>query len=94
MKKRLYIISYDLKFPGRDYTPLYTAIKSNREWQHPLESCWIVYTSETADDIYNSLKPTLDNNDLLFISELTPNNRQGWMPKTCWEWLNSKEQNV
>lgn len=90
MKGKFYIISYDLKNPGRDYTSLYEAIKTNRDWQHPLESLWLVYTRESADDIYNTIKPKLDNNDLLFISELNPDNRQGWMAKSCWEWLNTR----
>ena len=36
--KNIYIISYDLKIPGRDYTSLYDAIKSLGDWQHLLES--------------------------------------------------------
>lgn len=37
-----FIISYDLKGGGSDYTELYEAIKSVGEWQHPLESTWVV----------------------------------------------------
>ena len=36
--KNIYIISYDLKIPGRGYTSLYDAIKSLGDWQHLLES--------------------------------------------------------
>lgn len=90
MNYRFYIISYDLKTPGRDYSALYAAIKNNRDWQHPLESTWLVYTREDATDIYDALKPTMDNNDLIFISELRIENRQGWMSKACWEWINAK----
>lgn len=88
MNRRIYIISYDLKNPGRDYAPLYEAIKRCGDWQHPLESTWLVFTVASAGDIYNAIKPTLDNNDLLFISELNADNRQGWLAKSCWEWIN------
>ena len=85
----IYIISYDLKNPGRDYTSLYEAIKSYKDWQHPLESVWLVSTMDSADDIYNRVKPTMDGNDLLFISELQVKHRQGWLAKSCWEWINT-----
>ena len=50
-----YIVSYDLKNPGRDYTALYDAIKSIGEWQHPLESVWIVATNTCNENsIYKS----------------------------------------
>ena len=90
MEKRFYIISYDLKVPGRDYTSLYSVIKDNYDWQHPLESTWLVYSSQDVNSIYNVIKPNMDNNDLLFICELKIQNRQGWMSKKCWEWINSK----
>ena len=51
----LYIISYDLKTPGRDYTSLYNAIKDLGEWQHPLESTWVVSTNYDENQIYNIL---------------------------------------
>ena len=94
MNRRFYIIAYDLRTPGRDYTDLYMAIKSNRDWQHPLESTWIVWTTEDANDIYKTLKPTLDQNDLLFISDVNLRNRQGWLAKSCWEWMNERINHV
>ena len=94
MTKRFYIISYDLKNPGRDYSSLYTAIKSDRDWQHPLESTWIVWTTESANDIYKTVKPTLDSNDPIFISELNIMDRQGWLAKSCWEWIKQRMDNV
>lgn len=90
MNRRFYIVSYDLKAPGRDYSSLYSAIKTGREWLHPLESMWIVWTTESASELYNSIHPMMDPNDLLFISEINPRNRQGWLAKTCWEWMNQR----
>lgn len=84
---KFYIISYDLKNPGRDYSALYSAIKSNRYWNHPLESMWIVRTYENANVLYNSLSRTIDKNDLLFISEINDANMEGWMPQSLWQWM-------
>ena len=87
---KFYIITYDLKVPGRDYASLYSAIRNSAEWQHPLESVWLVYTSKNANTLYNEIRPSMDNSDLLFIAEIDPIDRQGWMAKSCWEWMNSK----
>ena len=34
----IYIVSYDLRAPGRNYEPLYKALKSTGTYAHPLES--------------------------------------------------------
>lgn len=89
MDRKFYVISYDLKTPGRDYTSLYDAIKSYKEWRHPLESTWIILTSETANDISEKLRSDgkMDSSDLLFVCALDINNRQGWLDKSIWEWI-------
>ncbi len=84
----VYMISYDLKVPGRDYTSLYEKIKSLGDWQHPLESVWLLATSEyNEDSIYQELKPVLDANDLLLILKVNPINRQGWLAVSFWKWM-------
>lgn len=85
--EKFYVISYDLKNPGRDYTALYSAIKSKPHWNHPLESMWIVRTYENANTLYNSLCGAIDKNDLLFVSELNVSNVEGWMPQSFWQWM-------
>lgn len=90
-----YIITYDLKLPGRDYSIVYESIKALGKWQHPLESVWVVYTGFNAQAIYDRLRPNIDNNDHLYINKLDPDDQQGWMVKSFWEWFNSlKEQDV
>lgn len=88
MAKSLYIISYDLKVPGRDYSSLYDAIKTF-EWQHPLESTWLVITEYSADEISKLLRKNgrMDDSDLLFVCRLDPKDRQGWLDKSVWVWI-------
>lgn len=85
----IYIVSYDLKNSGQDYTSLYEAIKSCGDWQHPLESVWLLSTNAMAENLYDVIKPCMNDSDLLFICELNAQNRQGWMAKSCWEWIAS-----
>lgn len=88
---KFFLITYDLKKPSQNYNELYEAIKSCGEWQHPLESTWVVKvgTLTLVNDIYNHLRPKIDDGDLLFIVDITDQNRQGWMVKSFWEWIKS-----
>lgn len=84
-----YLISYDLRTPGQDYTKLYDAIKDFDEWQHPLESTWFIKTEiMKANDIFNKIKPLIDENDLLLIIKVDKNDKQGWLASSFWKWLN------
>lgn len=82
----VYIISYDLKSPGKNYSSLYTAIKSYGTWFHCLDSTWLIETSHTAKMIYSKLKPCLDNNDRIFVARITQD-YAGFLPKEGHDWL-------
>ena len=90
---KVFLITYDLRKVGQNYTPLYDSIKSlSSDWQHPMESFWGVRVASqwTAQAIYERLRPNLDENDSLLIFEVEPQiDRQGWMPKKFWAWLNN-----
>lgn len=85
-----YIISYDLKGVGTDYSVLYEAIKSVGEWQHPLESTWVVKSDLNQNQIYDKLKPAMDAIDQVLIFRIYPRERQGWLAKSFWEWMHNK----
>ena len=86
---KIFLITYDLKIPGQDYTKLYEGIKDLGEYIHPLESTWFVRVEDNhvAADINNRLHALMDKNDSLFVVDITDQNRQGWMPKSFWTWL-------
>ena len=89
MERTIYSISYDLRKPGRDYSELYEAIKKlDPRFQHPLESNWFVRSAMSADQIYNQIRPFIDDNDLLLVIAVDDSNKQGWMVRTFWNWIN------
>lgn len=90
MAMNIYLISYDLRKPGQNYTSLYEVIKAFGDWQHPMESLWAICSNEKANDIYAKLRPNIDGNDSLLVVRLTMDDHQGWLPKSFWEWVNSK----
>jgi hypothetical protein len=64
-------ISYDLRSPGRNYAPLYQAIKSYSVWCHPLDSTWLVPTNDNAASVRDKLAVHLDRNDGMLVTVLT-----------------------
>lgn len=91
---KIYLISYDLRKPGQNYTPLYDAIKAYRDWQHPMESLWAVYTDKDANAISDDLREHIDENDCLLVVAMD-SEYQGWLPKSFWTWVNErKNKNV
>ena len=83
----LFLVSYDLKAPSRDYESLYTTLKTATSWWHYLESTWILYTSESLSSWNDKLHAVMDDNDNLFIVDITGQSRNGWLSKKAWEWL-------
>jgi len=81
-----FLVTYDLRQRAKDYAPLYEAIKRGRTWWHYLDSCWILVTDETANDIWKAVASHIDRSDILLIIEVR-DNAQGWLPKAAWEWI-------
>lgn len=85
---KFFIITYDIRIIN-SYSNFYDEIKNIGEWQHIMESSWIVKTcNHSADSIYKLLKPHILDEDTLFIVDITNKERSGWLHKSMWNWLN------
>ena len=89
---KLFLITYDLKQPGRNYTELYELIKTlagDNCWQHPLESTWVVKMNDniSVNGITTKLRVAMDAKDSLFVVEITGMNYEGWLPRSFWDWM-------
>jgi hypothetical protein len=83
-----YTVSYDLNSPGQDYSKLIAKIQAIANgYCNALKSFWIIGHPGNAKAIFDQLHPLLDNNDYLFVSELT---RDNWwfLRKDNAEWFN------
>jgi len=85
-------ISYDLRKPGRNYDALYDVIKSASSWSHAMDSLWFISTSESVETWSNRLRQVIDQNDWLFVVDISGQSRQGWMKKSIWDWLNKHDR--
>lgn len=84
----LYQIVYELKASGKDYSPLYLAIKKLGKSTHPLESVWYVDSSLTISEVTQILAPYVDSNsDKILISEIVIRSFGGRASTIFWEWI-------
>ena len=66
----VYIVTYDLSNPGRDYNNLIAKIKAIGQWAHISESTWTLNSDASAAAVRNYLATAIDQNDKLFVGTL------------------------
>ncbi|RSU47557.1 hypothetical protein BRX43_13960 [Sphingomonas sp. S-NIH.Pt15_0812] len=81
------LVTYDLKSPGQNYTPVHTYLKSMPGYCKHLESVWLIDTEKTTTQVRNDLMKLVDNNDVIFVVKIT----QSWASYNygCADWLNN-----
>lgn len=89
---KVYMVSYDLNKSGQDYKGLHEELEKSPSWWHYLESAWLIYTSESASQLYERIGKHIDENDYAIAIEVK-GNYQGWLPEKAWEWIRSHVKN-
>jgi hypothetical protein len=87
------LISYDLNNHERPeaYEDVKKTITNNAiSYKKPLYSQWFVETNDSVQKWHERMKEVTDSNDYWFINKVTASNRQGWLPKAVWDWLNER----
>ncbi|GIP78855.1 hypothetical protein ACQ7C6_12320 [Lactiplantibacillus plantarum] len=84
-----FMISYDLDSPGQKYEDLKNCIEKDISgpWCHYEESLYLLRSSLTPYEMIKKLKPFLDSNDSVIITEITKN-WSGWVTKKQRAWIN------
>ncbi len=76
----VFSVSYDLNKSGQDYEGLYSELKQTGGYSHIMDSTWLVWTSETAEQLSSRLLSKMDKNDTLFVSKVNKGEYAGWLP--------------
>ena len=58
------------------------------DWFRYTPTSWILWTSRSAEHWYERVRPLLSDDDTVFIVKLDISERQGWVSKRFWDWLN------
>lgn len=86
----IYLITYDLNSPGKNYDQLYSAIKSvGFEWWHPLQNIWFVKSTSGSSYITKTLTSYVDVNDKLFVCKANSDWAGYNLPTNFVSWINS-----
>ena len=65
---------------------------TSKDWMRYAPNCWIVYTYVDASEWFRRIKPHVSDRDKFLICELNVEDKQGWMDKWVWEWLNKERE--
>lgn len=93
MPEAIFLITYDLKQPGRNYNSLFAAIRALGPGQYlrPLESVWILAITSplwvNALGIRNELAQHIDMNDGLMVIEITGAQWASWLHPNSNAWM-------
>jgi hypothetical protein len=80
------LVTYDLKTPGKNYTPFYEALKLQGPWWHYLTSTWLIVTTKSSQDVYLSIASNLTVQDFVLVIPVT-RPYWGYLPKEAWDWI-------
>ena len=87
----VYLITYDLNEPGKDYVGVANKIASVCSKNcRVLKNAWFAYHKDfSAKELFANLTngKEFDANDKLFVVEITTNNHNGWLSKSAITWL-------
>jgi hypothetical protein len=81
------LVTYDLNKPGKDYNDLLKTVK-NYPWARLSESSYAIKTEQAPHQVFDKLKPFLDQNDNLYIINLK-RPYAGFGHKEVNDWLES-----
>ena len=62
-----YIVTYDLRKPGRNYGDLYNYLKSFGSWCKITESTWAVVTSSSSVEVRDGISRVVDSGDVYAV---------------------------
>ena len=88
----VYMITYDLKTKDKDYKDVFEAIKAaseNNTWCHYWDSTWLIRSTLSATEIADNINPYLGKPDRMIVIEVK-NNKQGWLTKKQWDYINNQ----
>jgi hypothetical protein len=81
----VYLVTYDLKKPGRDYTNLLAAIRKHSNVQLS-ESSYAIVSAQTAKQVSDLMRQHMDANDHVYVVTLALP-YSGFGPAETNQWL-------
>lgn len=92
----VYVVTWNLNNERSNYAEARAAFIRQLEGTYEftkdpgLESVRFISTRSTATEISAHLRQKMDENDKLFISKINLGEKDGWMNKNVWSWINDR----
>lgn len=83
---KVLLVVYALKNPLRDYSIFYQTLQTATAWEHHIDNCWLIQTTESPIAWDAKLRPHMAPEDMILIIEVT-RNYKGWLPNDAWDWI-------
>lgn len=68
------------------------------KWMHYMECNWVVVSDKSVKEITEQLLPWVRNSDesnqLLLVTEIDPDNVNGWLPHDAWNWIRKNQREI
>ena len=68
------------------------------KWMHYMECNWVIVSDKSVKEITDQLVPWVrnsdDRNQLLLVTEIDPNNVNGWLPQGAWSWIQKNQREI
>jgi hypothetical protein len=87
MTEKFLHISFNFRRRAAPTESIETQLEKALDWIRYMPTCYLLYTRTDAQTWYTRLRKVIDEDDHIFVVELNIENRQGWLPKTVWEWI-------
>jgi len=76
--------------PGLTVQDVQTALTNEIQWYRIANNVWVVHTDRGSGWLYQRLIGLANPSGTLFISLLSPTDRQGWFDKKLWDWIDAR----
>lgn len=87
--RKLYLIAYDEKLKRAELTTFLNGVKECGPWFYSMPNSLFVYSSLSAEGVYNRIKEHFPNHGRMFVTAVPYHNSQGYMPGNHWEIVNA-----
>ena len=76
--------------PGITLSDIETEMNNALDWFRYDSKCWVIYSNSSIDTWIVRLKKLVEPNGRLFICKLDINDKNGWMTREFWDWINKQ----
>ena len=91
----VYIISYELRTPDKDYTGLYSFLEKEMgdSAVHVLRDTWWIELNDVEPNLAqlcDRIRSFMGEKDVFFIMDITNQHTNGWLASSSWKWLQER----